>query len=283
MADFAKIRAALLYIDAHLDEPMSVESIAGRYHFSPWYFHRMFLAIVGKTIAAHIRDRRLLRACAQLASGEKTALDIALSCGFNSAQSFSRAFQAAFGLTPREYRRQGLLPVAATADEMIMKFTNRLKGGIVVNPKIIKREALLIAGVRGDGAKTGEVWQSFMALSEEKPLANKRSDNGYEVRLYEGGKCEVHVGLAVADGNADPAYSLMRLPASKYASFDVYVASGYDSENSAMDEWLADNDEGYAERLLGEAHYCVEYYDERFNGSEAGSIVEIWVPVEKKN
>ena len=78
-----------------------------------------------------------------------------------------------------------------------------------------------------------------MALSEQKPLASNLSDNGYEVRLYEDGKCEVHVGLAVADGSVDPAYALMRLPASKYASFDVYVASGYDSENSAMDEWLA--------------------------------------------
>ena len=47
-------------------------------------------------------------------------------------------------------------------------------------PKIIKRDSMLIAGVSGDGNKTGEVWESFMILSNEKPLTNKLSDNGYE-------------------------------------------------------------------------------------------------------
>ena len=66
------------------------------------------------------------------------------------------------------------------------------------------------------------------------------------------------------------------------ASFEVYVANGYDSENNAMNEWLLTNAEGYSQRLLNGAYYCVEYYDERFNEDETGSIVEIWVPVEKK-
>lgn len=282
MAGFAQIREALAYIDSHLDEPMSIESIAAQYHFSPYYFHRLFTMIVGKSLAAHIRGRRLQRACLWLHEGDRSVLDIALSCGFASAQSFSRAFQASFGLSPSEYRRQGLAPAVTTADELVMQFTNRLKGGIIVKPNIIKRGALAIAGACGEGHKTGEVWERFMALSEEKPLTNKRSDNGYEVRVYENGKSTVHVGNDVSGGVLDPAYALMRLPASTYASFEVYVASGYESENSAMDEWLADNEEGYTERLLGGAHYCVEFYDDRFNGEEAGSIVEIWVPVEKK-
>ena len=94
-------------------------------------------------------------------------------------------------------------------------------------------------------------------------------------------KCVVHVGYAIDGDKAAPGYETFALPASMYASFDVYVQRGYDSENSAMDEWLRTNKDGYAERLLGDRHYCVEYYDERFNGEEAGSIVEIWVPVEK--
>jgi AraC-like DNA-binding protein/predicted transcriptional regulator YdeE len=282
MAGFAQIREALQFIDSHLDEELSIESVAARYHFSPYYFHRMFTVIVGKSLAAHIRDRRLLRACMQLRDSGQSVLSIALACGYQSAQSFSRAFQSACGLSPSAYRKQGVAPVVTTAEELIMKFTNRLKGGIIVKPNIIKKDALRIAGVRGDGARTGEVWQRFIALSEGKPLTNKRSDSGYEVRLYENGTCAVHVGNLVAKGAVDPAYSVMELPASTYASFDVYVANGYDSENNAMDEWLAANEEGYAERLLGGAHYCVEFYDERFNGSEAGSIVEIWVPVEKK-
>lgn len=61
----------------------------------------------------------------------------------------------------------------------------------------------------------------------------------------------VHVGVAVSDANVDGRLSVMVLPASHYASFDVYPARGYGSENSAMDEWLANNDKGWSQRLLG--------------------------------
>ena len=66
----------------------------------------------------------------------------------------------------------------------------------------------------------------------------------------------------------------MELPASHYASFDVYPARGYGSEKSAMDEWLANNDKGSSQRLLGGNPYMVEFYDERYKGNDdAGSIV----------
>ena len=166
---------------------------------------------------------------------------------------------------------------------MIIKFANRLRGGIYLNPKIKKRDSLIIAGISGNGNKTGEVWESFMKLSKEKPIGNTLSDNGYEIRLYDGGTSTVHVGYAVTSAPIDEAYTLYTLPMSEYAAFDVYVANGYDSENNAMNEWLTTNSQGYSEKLLDNTHYCVEFYDERFNGNEAGSIVEIWVPIEKKS
>ena len=281
MNHFSKIKEALEYIDNHLDEAMNLEIIAGRFHFSPYYFHRMFSVIVGKTMAVHIRDRRLMLACKQLTSTTASVLEIGLACGYNSAQSFSRAFKEAYGLPPGDYRKQGFMPVITSVDEMIMKFTNRLRGGIDLNPNIIKQEELIIAGVSGDGNQTGAVWSTFQKLSHEKPLKNKLSDNGYEIRIYDGSVCTVHVGVAVTDAKVDSSYTTFKLPASKYASFDVYVANGYDSENNAMVEWLEKNGEGYSEKLLGSQHYCVEYYDERFKGNEAGSIVEIWVPIKK--
>jgi len=280
--NFSRIKEALEYIDAHLDMPISLDSIAEQFHFSPYYFHRMFSGIVGKTIAVHVRDRRLLYACTQLSKTDETVLNIALNSGYNSAQSFTRAFKGLYGVSPSEYRKQGLQPVVVSVDEMIMKFTNRLRGGITLNPNIIKRNEIIVAGTSGDGDKTFEVWSAFEKLSMEKPLKNQVSDNGYEIRLYDGDKHTVYTGLAVTDEEVDSDYTIFRIPASKYASFDVYVANGYDSENSAMNEWLETNSEGYSEKLLGNAHYCVEFYDERFNGSESDSIVEIWIPIEKK-
>jgi predicted transcriptional regulator YdeE len=144
----------------------------------------------------------------------------------------------------------------------------------------MKRDEIIIACTVGDGNETFEVWQALGKLSEDKPLCNKVSENGYEVRVYDGETCKVYTGCAVTNEQVDPAYTIFRIPASQYASFDVYPANGYDSENKAMEEWLATNGEGYSEKLLDNCHYCVEFYDERFNGNEAGSIVEIWVPIE---
>lgn len=282
MNNFESIKEALEFIDNHLDEPITFETLAAQFHFSPFYFHRMFSVIVGKTIAAHIRDRRLAHACLKLADTNDSIIRIGLDCGYNSAQSFSRAFRDTYGLSPSDYRKQGYIPVFVTVDEMIMKFTNRLKGGIYVNPKIISREEIIIACTNGDGNETLKVWQAFEKLSTDKPLNNKLSDNGYEVRIYDGENCTVYTGLSVTDEQIDSGYTIFNIPASKYASFDVYPAKGYDSENNAMDEWLSTNDEGYTERLINNQHYCVEFYDERFKGEEAGSIVEIWVPIEKK-
>jgi AraC-like DNA-binding protein/predicted transcriptional regulator YdeE len=281
LGNFEIVKDALEYIDKHIDEPMTYETLAERFHYSPYYFHRMFSAIVGKAITAHVRDRRFIRACIQLVDTDESILNIGMDCGYTSAQSFSRAFRNIYGLSPSEYRKQEITPIVSTVNEMVIKFTNRLKGGIVVNPKIIRRDEIMIACTSGDGNKTLEVWQSFEKLSNDKPLINKVSDNGYEVRVYNGDKCTVYTGLSVTDTRVDPEYTIFKIPASKYASLDVYPASGYDSENKEMDGWLATNSEGFSDTLLNNQHYCVEFYDERFKGDEAGSIVEIWVPIEK--
>lgn len=281
MDNFPRIKKALEYIDDNLTETISFENVAKQFHISPFYFHRIFSAIVGKTIAAYIRDRRVQRACMQLSLTDKSITEICFDCGFDSAQAFSRTFKSACGMSATTYRKDGHSPVVTTVDELIRKFTNRLEGGMIVNPNIIKKGKILVAGTSGEGHKTGEVWQNFEKLDREKPLSNKVSDNGYEIRLYKDDKSTVHVGVEVADMTTDEGYEVFEVPASEYASFDVYVAKGYDSENKAMDEWLENNDKGYKERRLEDGHYVVEFYDERFNGNAEDSIVEIWVPIEK--
>ncbi len=279
---FTQVSNALRYIDAHLDEQIRLETLSERFFFSSFYFHRLFSAVVGKSLAAYVRDRRILFACKQLCETDRPITEISSSCGFRSVQAFSRTFKKSTGFSPGEYRKGNYKPVIESADELIMKFTNRLHGGVFLNPNIISRGKLIIAGMSGDGSKTGEVWQRFMKLYDEKPPASLSGDS-YEIRLYDKDVCTVYVGVAVKSrDDADPAYTFFELPASEYASFDVYVSQGYDSENNAMDEWLESNEKGYSQRLLNGKSYCVEFYDERFNEDEAGSVIEIWVPVEKK-
>lgn len=281
MNNFNRISQALHYIDDNLNENLDFKNIADTFHFSPFYFHHIFSAIVGKTITAYIRDRRLAKACQLLAATNKPITSICIDCGFDSSQAFSRTFKNCYGVSPNNYRKLGYTPVLIPVEELIIKFTNRLKGGIFVHPNLIKKGPLLIAGVTGDGSKTGELWQNFMDINEKIGLKNKLSDNGFEIRIYSENECKCYVGCAVSDSNVDNSYTLLKLPASEYASFDVYVAKGYESENSAMNEWLDANKERYTQKLYDGKPYAIEFYDERFNGNEKDSIVEIWVPIEK--
>lgn len=281
MNNFPRVRKALEYIDENLADTVGFENVAHQFHISPYYFHRIFTAIVGKTITAYVRDRRVQRACMQLSLTNKSITEICFDCGFDSAQAFSRTFRNVCGMSPSGYRKVGQNPVITTVDELIRKFTNRLEGGMVVNPSIIKKGKILVAGTSGEGSRTGEVWQEFIKLSKKTPLAEKVSDNGYEVRLYDGEKCTVYVGVEVTNETVAEEYTIFELAPGEYASFEVYVARGYDSENNAMNEWLESNEMGYKEKLLNGNHYVVEFYDERFNGESEDSIVEIWVPIEK--
>ena len=96
-----------------------------------------------------------------LSSGEDTILNIALNCGFHSAQAFSRTFGDVQGISPSEYRKQGCRPEIISAETLVMRFTNRLRGGMLLNPNIIKQGRFLLAGTCGYGSQTWEVWNAF--------------------------------------------------------------------------------------------------------------------------
>ncbi len=276
-----RIEKALEYIDSHLDEALRLEQLANVFHFSPYYFHRMFTAVVGRPITAYMRERRLQKACTMLAQTHDSVLSIGMECGFDTAQAFCRTFKNQLGVSPAQYRKAPGSYKQLTVQDLVDEFRSKLKGGVLVEPRIIERPQLYIAGVGGDGRKTAEVWQSFMKLNEEKKLGNTISQDGYEVRIYENDEQMCHVGQSISSPQADDNYAVFPLPAALYASFDVYVAEGYDSQNTAMNEWLNNNQGKYTQRLLDGKYYVVEYYDERFHGNESDSIVEIWVPIEK--
>ncbi|TXH80799.1 MAG: AraC family transcriptional regulator [Rhizobium sp.] len=86
--------------------PHSVESLAKTAHFSPFHFHRLYRAMTGESIAATIRRVRLAQAAYQLAAGPSSVTDAALDAGYDSSQSFARAFRGLTGLSPTEFQLQ---------------------------------------------------------------------------------------------------------------------------------------------------------------------------------
>jgi AraC family transcriptional regulator len=104
----AAINRVIDHIDAHLGEPLDLRALAAVAHVSPWHFHRVFQALTGETPADRVRRRRLeVAANRLLAVPPPAALAVALDVGFASAEVFSRAFRAHFGVTPTAWRRGG--------------------------------------------------------------------------------------------------------------------------------------------------------------------------------
>jgi len=99
-----RIVRVLVYIQAHLDEPLELETLAGVACFSPYHFHRIFRALIGEPVQEHVRRLRLERAAHRLKLQDQPVTDIAFDAGYESHEAFTRAFHAMFGMSPSQFR-----------------------------------------------------------------------------------------------------------------------------------------------------------------------------------
>lgn len=102
----ARMNTVLLHIQSHLDSELSLEELAALSCFSPTHFHRIFKGMMGETVADHIRRIRLERAALRLVGGRHTVTGAAFDAGYETVESFSRAFKKMFGCPPSRYREQ---------------------------------------------------------------------------------------------------------------------------------------------------------------------------------
>lgn len=97
------IENAIKYINEHLTEDLSLETIAKQMSLSPIYFHNSFKAAVGKTPHTYVEEQRIKKAINLLQTTDYTLTKIAFECGFSSQSYFSCAFKRRMKQTPREY------------------------------------------------------------------------------------------------------------------------------------------------------------------------------------
>lgn len=85
--------------------PRAVKTMARDACFSPRQFHRLTVQVIGETPGAHQRRLRLDRAAWLLLTSRATILEIALETGWESHETFTRAFRARFRVTPSAFRK----------------------------------------------------------------------------------------------------------------------------------------------------------------------------------
>lgn len=99
------VTSAKAYIEAHLEESLTLTDVANSLYLSPAYFSRLFRTRTGMTFSAWLAERRIARARRYL---EETNLPVAVissKVGYQEANSFTRLFRSATGLSPTEYRK----------------------------------------------------------------------------------------------------------------------------------------------------------------------------------
>jgi AraC family transcriptional regulator len=106
-AAFKRVQPVLAYAATHLDEDVSLATLARQAGLSPFHLQRVFSDSVGETPKQLTLRLRLGRAAVMLLTRDDSILDVALACGFQSHETFIRAFRRRFEITPSAYRERG--------------------------------------------------------------------------------------------------------------------------------------------------------------------------------
>jgi AraC family transcriptional regulator len=103
--DRARAVEAALWIDAHSQEPLDLETSATRAGLSAFHFLRLFANVLGVTPHQYLLRARLRHAARLLAEHERQITDVAFDAGFSDLSNFVRTFHRAAGVSPRSFRK----------------------------------------------------------------------------------------------------------------------------------------------------------------------------------
>jgi AraC family transcriptional regulator len=169
------MNAAISYIEDNLAGEIDFNEAAKKAYCSLFHFQRMFFAIIGVTPAEYARRRRLTLAARELTSTNARVIDLTVKYGYDSPDSFTRAFRNIHGVTPRAARAPGVKLAAFPR----VSFNIILSGGIDMDYKIIDKLAFDVVGrgkkfTTSDGTnltKIPQFWQEFSASTEYQKLS----------------------------------------------------------------------------------------------------------------
>lgn len=280
------ISRAVSYIETHITDEITVEDIAKEVYLSPFYFQRGFSLLCGFTVHEYIRYRRLSLAGNELAASGAKVIDIALKYGYDSPDSFTKAFTRFHGVTPSMAQRNE--QILKTFAPLKIKLT--MEGGYGMDYKMMKKEEFTVLGASGrfdyeNARKTIPVfWQEHYAKGKGKHVCGMF---GINIDEQMGNDTFEYLIADMYDPTREipEGFVTREIPAFTWAVFPCkgpLPGALQDVNTRIFSEWLpALGDYEFA------AGYCIEMYDD-IRKYEKGTLdekyySEIWIPVKKKN
>ena len=218
-------------VDAIARDPLtdhSLEALAAIAHFSPFHFHRVYQGVTGETVAATVRRVRLALATRLLQQGDGSVTEVAMACGYDSPQAFTRAFGLFTGLSPRAFQRQvrspWCEPAAASAPT----------GGLAqVEVRIVERPALRVHALRHDGpfSTIPHTHRRLRLHAGDRPISEWLGISHGDPAAA--GDFIYHAAAAVPEPWPDaPGLETLALPAGRYACHTL--AGPYSQINATL-------------------------------------------------
>lgn len=169
------LEQAILYIENHLGDPVTVEEVARHAGYSYYHLTRLFSALLGESVGSYIKKRRLSSAAHELLYTDKRIIDIAFSHGFESSEAFSRAFKSLYHTSPVQYRRNRLELFISSKPKMDQLLLTHLTQNLTVHPRIVELPDIKAAGLRGQTTLSDNVlpklWGRFKTIVSQIPNA----------------------------------------------------------------------------------------------------------------
>ena len=188
------IQRAIDYIEEHLCEDIDYARVAAQSASSSYYFQRVFGILCGYTLGEYIRMRRLTLAGAELSGGGARVIDVALKYGYDSPDSFAKAFYKFHGITPSAAREEGA--TLRSFSRLSIKIS--LEGGNTMDYRIEEKSAFyVLERVERHTVENGQnntsipdFWDRASADGTLETLASLSSDGEYTFGICYGNESE---------------------------------------------------------------------------------------------
>ena len=292
----AAMQQAIGYMEEHLLEEINYEVVARQVHISSYEFHRAFSFLTGMTANAYIRSRRLSLAGRELMESDAKITDIALKYGYETPESFTKAFTRFHGVAPRVARDSAAKLVLF--NPLAVRIS--LEGGKSMDYRIVQTEAKrFIALVRSfsneiiNDEENHEIPDFWAECQEKKRLMpiydlrpeGKRDLYGLCSPCREGENAfEYGIGMLVDADTA--AFDAAQLEQAGFRIWDVkpgtYVVFDCIGDNG---DCIRETWSRFYKEFLPQMGYEAETetdYELYFDQGRKGLFCELWIPVKRK-